>query len=125
VGTLAVIYGSSLQVPAEQRARSYTYFFGLLAYAAWALGISTGFRHLVGLSDDWCGIILAIAALLLPAFDAMLSHGRARASDKARTALASGGTSEGWFEELEPRIGLNGGSRSGRHSYRCARAEKD
>jgi hypothetical protein len=75
VGTVMWTYGSAIRekVPRDQRPRWYSYVIAVLAYAAWALGISVGLRELFDLSDEWAGVILAAAVLLLPGFDLILS----------------------------------------------------
>ena len=75
-GTLIWIYANSLKVPREQAARWFTYLLGVLAFAAWALGISSGLRAAVGISDDWAGVILAIAVFILPGLDLAFSGRR-------------------------------------------------
>ena len=76
IGTLIWIYANSARVPVEQATRWYTYLIGLLAYFAWSLGISGGARDLVNISDDWSGVILAIAVFLLPGVDLAFSSRR-------------------------------------------------
>jgi hypothetical protein len=69
IGTLGILRRNNLQVPVDQRAPWWNYVLAVAAFAAWALATSAATAEVVGLDQKAVGLILAIAAFLIPALD--------------------------------------------------------
>lgn len=78
VGTLIYLIKANLEVPPEQRAPRWNYVLAILAFAAWALATSPATATVFSLNQKSAGIILAVAAFLIPAVDSLLSQAQAR-----------------------------------------------
>lgn len=67
---------SARKISAERRARWWAYVLGMVAFAAWALATSSATAALFDLSQKLTGVILAVAALFIPALDALFTRAR-------------------------------------------------
>jgi hypothetical protein len=80
-GAGTVLYGINRNhaLPAhEQQPTSHIVWFGVIAFAAWALGTSLNVQELVGVSQTFAAGIMAILAFLLPGIDDRIMQARGR-----------------------------------------------
>ena len=67
------LYIGSLDVPRARRTRGWAYVLTVVSFLAWAFATSQPTADLIGIDQGLAGVILAVAALFIPAIDVLVT----------------------------------------------------